>query len=245
MNYLKTLVFAITVMALLAFGELSNVKKVSYDAYLSGSINLWKQSVQMAKRHYDQYPSDQSRFELVLSEYGLLNATLKDQDKDTFNEYIDNAIERCKELIKDDIHVAESKAIVSAMTGLKIAYSPWKGMFLGPKSSSYISEAMTLDPRSPIVQQLYGNHQNFTPEMWGGNPDNAIEAYQRAISIYEEKRQTDQWMYLDAHAWLGIVQKKQGRLQEAIAVWEKIVEKEPDFGWVKYNLIPSVKSTTN
>lgn len=245
MKILKTVALASMVIAILAFNRISDLNKASYNAYLSGSMNLWKQSVEMAKQNHKQSPTAKTKYEWAFAEFGLLNATMKDQNEDIFDDYIDGTVEKLEELIDMEYNVAESKAVLSALTGLKIAYSPLKGMFLGPKSSSYITEALALDPQSPIVQQLYGNNQNFTPEMWGGNQENAIEAYNKAISIYEEQDTHDLWMYLDVQAWLGILHKKAGRDQEALEVWTKAIKQEPDFNWVKKNLIPSLKSTAN
>ena len=245
MKVIRNTVLAIIVVALLAFENVSEVKKASYDAYLSGSANLWETAVVKARINHDKNPSNETMFQWALAEYGLLNSTMRDQNEDLFDEYIKEAIEKFESLSEEQFREADCKALLSALTGLKIAYSPWKGMFLGPKSASLITEALAIDPDSPIVQQLYGNQQNFTPEMWGGNPANAIEAYRKAINLYEVKDEKENWMYLDTHAWLGIMYKKEGRDDDALEIWNKVVEHEPDFNWVKKNLIPSIETSGN
>ena len=217
----------------------------AYDAYLSGSITLWEQAVSDAEQVAKQSDKVEDAFALLVTQYGVLNATMKDQDEDVFDRHIDAAEENAEALMENSTFGSEAKAIMSGLTGLKIAYSPWKGMFLGPKSSSLITEALEEMPESAIVQQLYGNHQNFTPQMWGGDPDNAIEAYNKAISIYEENQNTSNWMYLDAHVWLGMVQKREGRNDEAREAWTKVFEVEPDFRWVKEGLLPALAAKSN
>ena len=245
MKTLKVGVLTTIMFCVLAFTTPPNINQATYNAYLSGSQNLWIQAVQKARTAHEQSSTDASNFEVLLAEYGLLNSTMRDQDEDLFDEYIKEAIDRGEELVESEYRTADTKAILSALTGLKIAYSPWKGMFLGPKSSNLVMEAMSLDSESPIVQQLYANQQNFTPEMWGGNPDNAIRAYQKAINIYENEDHTNHWMYLDAHAWLGIVYKKQNQTKEADEIWEKAVDIEPDFRWVTNALLPSLEKENN
>lgn len=216
------------------------VEQNSYEAYLSGSMNLWERSVKIAVEQNEKLKNHESEFALLLAEYGLLNATMKDQNEEVFDEYIDAAFERGEYLGEIEKYTAESKAILSGLTGMKIAYSPWKGMFLGSKSSSLITDAISEDPDSPLVQQLFGNYKNFTPDTWGGDSQTAIKAYQKAITLYEENGETNNWMYLDAHAWLGIMLREEGQNEQAQQIWSKALEIEPDFGWVQFSLLPSL-----
>ena len=80
--------------------------------------------------------------------------------------------------------------------------------------------------------------------MWGGDLDEAIAAYEKAIQLYESNPAALQfnWMYLDTMAFLGQALAKKGQSEKAIAIYEKALKAEPEFGWVKFVLLPKAKS---
>ncbi len=219
------------------------IRKITYNAYLSGVMNIWEQGIRQAKEQYIGSKNQDDRFELALTLYGVLNATMKDKDKDIFEKYVDVTVDHLESMIESKYKLAECKALLSAIYGLKIAYTPWMGMFYGPKSDILIEDAMEIDSRSPLVQKLYGNSKYFTPEMWGGNPDDAILAYREAIRLFEEGDISNDWLYLDTFAWLGSAMSKQGDKEKAREVFTRALELEPDYNWVKYALLPDLDKT--
>ena len=82
--------------------------------------------------------------------------------------------------------------------------------------------------------------------MWGGDITEAIEAYEKSIQLYESRPEALKfnWMYLDALAFMGQAYLKNGDTGKAIATYEKALQAEPEFGWVKYALLPNAKSKT-
>lgn len=139
---------------------------------------------------------------------------------------------------------AEPLALLSATYGLKMGYSPIQGMFLGSKSESLIEKGKKLDPSSPLVWKVRANSKFFTPEMWGGDLAEAITAYEKCITLYESKPALTKfnWMYLDALVFQGQAYMKQGDAGKAIMTYEKVLKIEPEFGWVKYSLLPTAKA---
>ncbi len=211
----------------------------SYHAYLNSNLKeVWKKEVGDKTKLAKENPEHQ--LSLALSQLGLLSATMADQDEDLFDEYYDMSVENLEALIKSDKNWAEPKAVLSAIYGLKMAYSPMMGMFLGPKSGNLIEKAKDLAPNSPLVWKVYANSKFFTPEMFGGDLDEAIESYERCVSLYESN--PDQlkynWLYLDALAFMGQAYLKKGDKAKAHSVFEKALKVEPEFAWVKLSLLP-------
>lgn len=235
-------IFALLIMiSLMAMGFPQDLKRASYLAYLDQDKNSWKSNVALATKAYQSQPSTESKFQLALTEYGLLNLTMKDQDEKLFDAYVDGLEERLEELSKDKTHGAEAKALLSSVYGFKIAYSPWKGMLLGSKSSDLLEAALKSDPNSPIVQKMYAGNQYFTPEMWGGDKDKALAAFLKSNQLFEQRNDTQNWMYLDNLAWTGLIYKEKGMKAEAKKVWEKALALEPNFEWIGKGLLPSVE----
>lgn len=222
-----------------------NLDLMEYKAYLTNSEPLWKQVVERRMDNYQQSHSGEDLYALSQAQYGLLLLTMVDMDEDLFDEYVGSTVDNLEKLIYDKVRMGESKALLSSVYGLKIAYSNWKGMTLGPKSGSLIAEAKKVAPDSPLVWKLYGNFKLYTPSMFGGDVQEAIDAYAKSVELFERNpaNTKNNWEYLDAVAWLGQAYVKADEPQKAIAVYQKALRIEPKFNWVKDSLLPSAKES--
>jgi tetratricopeptide (TPR) repeat protein len=218
-----------------------------YRAYLGArdakaNKELWKNIVQSCQHVSDKNPQNMNdRYRLGLAQFGLLSSTMSTKDEDLFDDYVDQA-ESNLEKIKTG-RSAEAKAILSAVYGLQLGYSPWKGMFLGPKSGSLMAKALKENPTSPLIWKLYANSKFHTPESFGGDIKEAITAYEKAVKLYEEDPAgiKNNWFYIDTMAFLGQAFMKTGETSKAVDVYEKALAFEPEFSWVKYSLLPAAK----
>ena len=223
-----------------AMGVPQKLREMNYHAYLKSDKEAWIQNVAYANKLYQEEPSDESLFQLALTEYGLLNVTMADNDKKLFSDYADDCQERLESLVESKKFGAEAKALLSGVYGFKIAYSPLKGMFYGPKSSTLLDQAMEENPSSPIVLKLYASNQYFTPEMWGGNKDLALKAFKKSTEYFGKNNQEKSWMNLDNLAWIGKIYQEEGQPEIAKLTWKKALEIEPNFYWVSKGLLPTL-----
>lgn len=236
-----TLLITICSMSLTTYSQNKDLSKLEYKAYLISSKSLWKKAVDERKVIFENSRLASDLFDLVKAQHGLLTATMVDQDEDLFDQHVDNVKDNIDKLIEEGYEVAEAKAILSSVYGFEMAYSSWKGMFLGPKSSSAIESALELNDKSPIVWKLYAHSKLFTPAMFGGDKKEAVEAFEKSVSLFEEQDAFGQnWRYLDALAWLGQAYSKIDEYEKARAVYNKALEVEPEFNWVKTSLLPSI-----
>jgi tetratricopeptide (TPR) repeat protein len=245
---MKNVIFLLTTILATAPVAAQSVESnpESYQAYLTGdqakAKERWKDVVATAQQAFDNEPKNQElQFNLALVQFGLLSSTMRYQDEEFFDAYLDAAIENL-EAIKT-VHGAEVKALLASTYGLQLAYSPWKGIFLGPKSSSLMEKALKEDPSSPLIWKLYGNSKYHTPEAYGGSVDEAIRAYEKAIQLYEtdQVKKQNNWFYIDAMAFLGQAYTRKQQSSKAVVVYEKAMETEPSFSWIKYSLLPAAK----
>mgnify|MGYP006267386143 CR=1 FL=1 len=239
-NFIRSFV-SVSILAFALSLQAQEVKRMSYEAYLSGTLTLWEAAVESAEKAEKANPTDENIYQHALALYGLLNATLKDENEAVFDRYNDELEDRLDRLIDRKYKEAEARALMAALFGFRIAYAPWKGMYYGPKSSSYLDEALKLNSQSPIVQKMYASNQFFTPETWGGNIDNALSAYEASNFAFEKAGEVGNWMYLDNLAWIGMIHKQQSNDDQALKVWNEALALEPDFNWVSKSLIPSLK----
>lgn len=221
----------------------------TYNAYLGSADvaitnSLWDKVVADKQAAYDKNTSDPTlRWNLALAQYGLLSATMRTRDEDRFDEYYEKTEEHLKALGKNDKMKAEAKALLSGLYGLKLGYSSMMGMVLGPKSSGLIEDALELDPKSALVWRIEANSKMYTPEMFGGDKEEAIKAFEKSIGLFEQQPATlkNNWLYLDAHVFLGQAYTSEGQTAKAIAIYEKALKLEPNLYWVKNTLLPNAK----
>lgn len=207
---------------------------VMYQAYLLSSESLWEAAV----NQYDEKPSLQK----AIAFYGALNNTMISSNEDGFDKLVDRALEYLESMEDQDIHKAEAMAMRSSIYGFIMAYSPWKGMYYGPKSSGVIENALKTDSESSIVNMVSGISLFYTPESFGGDKQSAIKAFEKSVNLYEQQ-QYQGWLYLNTLANLGMAYQAVGQSKKAIEVYEKALSVEPNFRWVSSQLLPDARSS--
>lgn len=221
----------------------------TYQAYLgaaeiTAANALWDKAVAEKQAAFDKNPADANlRWNLSLAQYGLMASTMRAKDEDRFDKYYDTVEEHLEILTKSDKLKAEAKAMLSAVYGLKMGYSPMMGMVLGPKSGSMIEDALKLAPQSAVAWKVQANSKMFTPAMFGGDVPEAIKAYEKSIELFEKQPETlkNNWLYIDTMIFLGQAYSSEGQSAKAVTTYEKVLKAEPNLFWVKNTLLPNAK----
>jgi tetratricopeptide (TPR) repeat protein len=224
---------AVISVTLFSTAQAQSSQELMYEAYITSSKILWQKAVNNA---------EDNSWEKAEAYYGLLNSTMQDEDEKLFDKNLEPALDLLSELELNKEHKADALALKSSIYGLIMAYSPWKGMTYGGKSSKAISEAAKLNPLSPIVLSMQGGNLYYTPESFGGDKSLAIEKYKQSVSRFEAMELTARnWMYLQALANLGQAYAGTNKNKEAIDSYEKALRLEPKFYYVSKYLLPQVQ----
>ncbi|MEQ9297394.1 MAG: tetratricopeptide repeat protein [Cyclobacteriaceae bacterium] len=243
MNYSNKKRITLSVLALFigtvtVFGQAAEWQKLQYQAYLNQNVSLWHQSFKLATAVNDPLTTG-------LAGYGILNASLPLQNEDLFDEYLDDTTAPLEEVIDTEgVGSGEAKAIMSGILGLRIAFSPMKGMFLGAKSGKYADEAIKEASDSYMAWKLHGNYKFYTPGAFGGDIKEAAEALEKSIALMEQDPTLtkDNWMYIDAIAHLGQAYVQLEQPDKAKAAYEKALKVEPNYMWVSKVLMPKLQA---
>jgi len=225
-----TIVLMVFICQNLANGQAYD--SLMYKAYIFNSHSLWESAIDQ----FDKEPSLQK----AIAYYGILNNTMSSLNEDRFDEYVDVAIEFLEKMEAENVDKAEALALRSSVYGFVMAYSPWQGIYYGPKSSAALDDALSIDSSSPIVNMVSGTSLFYTPSAFGGDKTKALKAFQKAVNLYEEQEYKG-WLYLNTLALLGQTYASLDKNQEAVATYEKALAIEPDFAWVTDNLLPKVR----
>ncbi len=182
----------------------------------------------------------------ALADYRIANFLLSQgkDHKDQASTHLKGAVEHLKTVTRFDAEAAEAYALLSSVYGRQISLSPIKGILLGPRSSRTFEKAEQLAPDNPRVVLAAAIGDFNTPRMWGGNKEKAMEGFKRAATLFARERPTDPlqpvWGHSETYAWMGIAHLDQDQGALARAAFEKALEIDPNFGWVKYVLLPGL-----
>ena len=184
---------------------------------------------------------------IALADYriaGLLEGESKDP-----SEHLNAAVEHLKKATEIDPQAAEAYSLLSSVYGWQIGLSPMKSMLLGPRVGKAAQKAKQLAPDNPRVVLSAAISDFNTPKMFGGNKEKGLQGFQRAAELFAQEEPTDPiqpvWGHREAYAWIGIAYQDQGELELARAAFEKALEVDPDFGWVKYVLLPELEKVNS
>lgn len=139
---------------------------------------------------------------------------------------------------------AEAAALHSGILGQLISLKGGlAGMSLGGKSAALIDRAKKTLPTSPRVLYFCGLYFVNTPSAFGGDRALGITYLARAstaLAPAEAALPGPRWGRAEALTWLGLAHQKAGDPAAARAAWEQALALEPDYGWVKFALIPGL-----
>jgi len=185
---------------------------------------------------------------IALADYRIAGL-LEGESKDQASEHLKVAVEHLKKATEIDPQAAEAYALLSSAYGLQIGLSPMKSMLLGPRVGKASQKAKQLAPENPRVVLSAAISDFNTPKMFGGSKEKGLQGFQRAAELFAQEEPTDPiqpvWGHREAYAWLGIAYQNQGELESARAAFEKALEIDPDFGWVKYVLLPELEKVNS
>ncbi len=188
---------------------------------------------------------------MALADYRIVDFLLAagEQNKDASSEHLKAAVEHLQEATRLDPQAAEAYSLLASAYGRQIGLSPIKGMVLGGRADKALRKAMQLAPNNPRVVLSSAISDFNTPKMFGGSKEEGLQGFQRAAELFAQEEPTDPihpvWGHSRTYAWLGIAYQDQGDLEQARAAFEKALEIDPDFGWVKYVLLPGLEKANS
>ena len=157
---------------------------------------------------------------------------------------LDDAVDLLTRDLEVDDGNAESHALLAGVYGMQID-SAWKGMTLGRRASRASARALELAPGNPRVLLQDGVGKLHTPRMFGGGADRAEAMLLRAVAAFRTEppdRPWPRWGRIDAWVWLGQISAERGDLAPARRYYERALDLEPGFAWVRDVLLPALEA---
>ncbi len=188
-----------------------------------------------------------ARYYAALADFRIANHLLgrEEASKDRASAHLESAVESLKQVVRLDPESAEAWALLNSVYGRQISLSPMKGMLLGRRSRRALDKAQELAPDNPRVVLTAALSDFNTPGMWGGDKERAMEGFRRAAVLFAVEEPADPlhpvWGHREVYAWIGLAHLDRDERDQAKAAFEKALEIDPDFGWVRYVLLPGME----
>ncbi len=256
LRFLLSLVFIFSI-AYPAFAQSADSLLVSGKQMLQAGENASDlDAMYMSRATFERTLADTSlaawsHYYIALADYRIVDLLLAagEKNEDAASEHLKIAVEHLKEATRLDPQAAEAYALLSSAYGRQIGLNPVKSMVLGPRVGKAVKKAMQIAPNNPRVVLSAAISDFNTPKMFGGSKEKGLQGFQRAAELFAQEEPTDPiqpvWGHSRTYAWLGIAYQDRGELELARAAFEKALEINPGFGWVKYVLLPELEKASS
>jgi tetratricopeptide (TPR) repeat protein len=171
-------------------------------------------------------------------------SSLVERHSDAHESFLEEAEDVLEALLKASPDDAEAQALYGTVNGNRIT-GMWSGMKRGPRAAKAFERARDLAPENPRVALQEGVSRLFRPKMAGGSVEQAEKDLRRALDRFEKEdpgHPWPNWGHAEIYGWLGYALVKKGELAEARALYEKALELEPDYRWVRETLLHELAS---
>lgn len=206
--------------------------------FLIGDMDSWLALVDSLQ---EQQLSKVENDVLLQAQYGLMGYFLSQNRKERAAQQYQYFEKNLNSVLKIFPQNPEYLAMKAASYGFEIGMSPIKAPFLNSKHLQSINRALQNRNNCafPLIEQ--GNSLFFRPPIVGGNKEKAVEYYEQAVQILE-KQQSCNWLYYSISSWLGQVYTKMGEPEKSFAMYKKLLAIEPEFEYVKDELLPQLQN---
>ncbi len=235
----------LTLLFLLATNVWAGNKEKIYEAYISGNMLNWKNTIDQMQQQKNQ--SAAFLAELVNFQYGYIGWCVGADQKNEAENYIHLAEKNLEKLLDMHFSEAEINAYKSAIYGFKIGLSPLKAPVFGPRSIKLSKLAIEQAPANPLGYIQYGNAQFYMPSAFGGSKSEAVQYFEKALQLMEKKDNQIQnnWNYLSLLTLLAQSYETMGKYNEAGFYYEKALKTEPLFHYIREELYPEFLKKKN
>ncbi len=248
-RYIKQLAAALCIILLTlpyaadGSGAHETFRNMIYRAYVEDRMGLWENTLENMIFEYRQHPTNELLYDIVLAKYGLTGYYLGTGKEDEGAKMLESAERWLTRLENTGKHTADAKLFRAAFNAFRITLRPIRATRLGPVSSRLINDALDLEPNNPHAHLEKGNMLFYAPPIFGGSKRRSIEHYARAVELFEQNMPTSQrWLYLSTLVSLANAYQETGDTESAMRTFRKALSFEPEFKWVRDELLPELES---
>ena len=233
------IIFLLVFLAVTSVYGSSNKIKI-YHAFIGNKMENWKMVID--KMENDKEEDKEFLAELINYQYGYIGYCLGENNKKMAKHYLALAEENLEIVEKKGYSPAIIHAYRSAFWGFKIGFSPIKAPFYGPRCIDHVNHSLQANNKIAFGHVQYGIAYFYMPAVFGGSKTISIEHFLEAVILMEKDAEsiTNNWNYLNLLTLIGQSYEDIKQYEKAKVYYEKALNTEPNFLWVKQELMPKL-----
>ncbi len=214
-----------------------------YKGYITGNMELWKKGMQELQEQFRRDPKACTLYTLAEARYGYIGYLLGKNEKDLARLQIEVFGEEIEQLATFPGYRAETEAFRVALLGFRMGLNPARAMTLGPKALKQLETAMQVGTNSAVVWIEKANSEAHMPSFAGGSREKSAASFREALRLFEAGGSVApcNWRYLNTMVLLGQLLDKMGDYQGSREAYLRALKREPDFRWVRDELLPEAE----
>lgn len=216
-------------------------RELIYSAFVEEKMEKWIEAMSILEKEFSKTKGTDVLYELTLARYGYIGYSLGADNRSEARKHIELAEETIDILTATPRYESSAYALQAALYAYRISMAPWRAVFWGQRSMNLIDKAIETDPGNPSAWIEHGNAMFYAPSALGGSKEEAVNSYSRAIRLMEEDMQdTHKWLYLNTLVGLAKSYRETDNRPMALITYRKALKFEPNFKWVRDNLLPEL-----
>lgn len=214
-----------------------NYSEKFYNYFVNDKMSEWKILVDDMDKVSPK--SNEFRLELVNYQYGYIAWCIGKKRNSEAEKYLEKADDNLNLLEKNKYGLSMVYAYRAAFYGFRIGLSRWRAPFLGPKSIDNAELSVKTDSKNWFAYMQLGNIDFYTPSIMGGSKSDALKHYIKAEKLIESSADKGRnWNYLNLLTVIGKSYFEMNNFDLAKKYYDKTLEIEPNYFWVKEELYP-------
>ena len=215
-------------------------KEKIYKAYISSDMNKWKTI--MDKMEKNKINTTGFYYQLIEYQYGYIAWCIGNDKKDQAEDYLDLANDNLDKYRKLGGNKNIADSFESSFLGFEIGIDVYKAPFIGKKSKELGEKSIEDNSKHPLVLMNYGNMLFYMPSFYGGDKKEGLKYLMRAKFYMEKEKKyvSNNWLYLNLLTLIGQAHEDLGEIEKARKIYKYALIREPDFDYVKNELLPNL-----
>lgn len=211
-----------------------------YKAYISNRMELWKAVID--RMETAKPAGNEALLELINYEYGYIGYCIGFNKDNEAEKYLNLAEKNTAKLEKAGYKPSVLNAYRAAFYGFRISLNKLSAPINGRKSLNHAKTSIEMDENNYLGHVQYGNALFYMPSAFGGSKKKALEYFDKARKILEKNPSQikGDWNYLSLLVTIAQSYESMEQYARAKTEYDNILKLEPEFLYVKNDLLPKL-----
>lgn len=201
-------------------------------SYVNQKIGTWDTFIKQFDAELSKsYSADMQFSRMIVRHLYIAHLLFNNGDSDEIEKQLDGFEKDITQLEKNPKYAEKCLAFRSTLQAYNAVNNPITALYYLPKSFSLAKEAIAKQPNSPYSWAEYGNLNYCYALFVNGNYSEAVKAFKKAASIFEQSGTANScnWYYLNTLLFLAKSYEDNSQFAQANAVYDKILRVNPEF----------------